>query len=571
MTLTHPEARRFFMTIPEAVAGAARPAGPAPRGLYLLDMGEPVLIRELAEQMIRLYGYEPGTDIPIVYTGLRPGEKLQERLWAEGDSVQPTECPKLLLLDRKYALNGKLNAVLDSLRPICFFREDSPQAYRNRRMLRETLKRIIPDLRLPDESPPINSPMPAFIDDLRPDDCLAGAVARSPNACGLLRELALPELPEGCFGLSAADIPGDPILECLELRVPALAAERVLHPGQPLALLGAADAEQAAELAAAVRLAVDPEPPLAGLSDGGPRSADAGWSWRRGASAEAFAGAAHIVEGEYRCESLPPEAVDPVGAVAEWDGRVLLLHALTADPFDLRRQLARLLDLPERRVRVRTAASGPLEGRLLPALLAAAHAALLAWRSGRSVRLIYDPREQALWASGSSNAVVRHRTALDPSGVPIGAQVSLELDGGAFSPADQGALEEAVRSGAGLPEPGAGRPLVGKLQASGRSPAGPGGGLVRRRAARLAPAGGGPAGSLRVAPPSGRAPARRGKRGAGAGRGPVGFPPALRGLRRGPRPPRARPRPCAASGWPSAPRRTAPWGRCGWCWERTGS
>jgi FlaA1/EpsC-like NDP-sugar epimerase len=104
--------------------------------------------------VIRLYGYEPGADIPIVYTGLRPGEKLQERLYAEGDRVQPTEYPKLLLLDRKYALNGKLNAVLDSLRPICFFRAEEPQAYRNRRMLRETLKRIIPDLRLPDDEPP---------------------------------------------------------------------------------------------------------------------------------------------------------------------------------------------------------------------------------------------------------------------------------------------------------------------------------------------------------------------------------------------------------------------------------
>jgi len=155
VTLTHPEARRFFMTIPEAVSLVLQAGGVGrPRGLYLLDMGEPVLIRELAEQMIRLYGYEPGTDIPVVYTGLRPGEKLEERLWAEGDSVQPTECPKLLLLDRKYALNGRLNAVLDSLRPICFFREDSPQAYRDRRMLRETLKRIIPDLRLPADEPP---------------------------------------------------------------------------------------------------------------------------------------------------------------------------------------------------------------------------------------------------------------------------------------------------------------------------------------------------------------------------------------------------------------------------------
>jgi FlaA1/EpsC-like NDP-sugar epimerase len=155
VTLTHPEARRFFMTIPEAVSLVLQAGGVGrPRGLYLLDMGEPMLIRELAEQMIRLYGYEPGADIPVVYTGLRPGEKLEERLWAVGDSVQPTECPKLLLLDRKYALNGKLNAVLDSLRPICFFREDSPQAYRNRRMLRETLKRIIPDLRLPEDEPP---------------------------------------------------------------------------------------------------------------------------------------------------------------------------------------------------------------------------------------------------------------------------------------------------------------------------------------------------------------------------------------------------------------------------------
>ena len=155
LTLTHPEARRFFMTIPEAVSLVLQAGGVGrPRGLYLLDMGEPVLIRELAEQMIRLYGYEPGTDIPIVYMGLRPGEKLQERLWAEGDNPLPTEYPKLLALDRKYALNGKLDAVLESLRPICFFREESPQAFRNRRMLRETLKRIIPDLRLPDDEPP---------------------------------------------------------------------------------------------------------------------------------------------------------------------------------------------------------------------------------------------------------------------------------------------------------------------------------------------------------------------------------------------------------------------------------
>lgn len=155
LTITHPQARRYFMTIPEAVSLVLQAGGVGkPGGLYLLDMGEPVLIRELAEQMIRFYGYEPETEIPIVYTGLRPGEKLEERLWAEGDAPMPTEYAKLLVLDRKYALNGKLPAVLERLRPICFFDPAFPQAYRNRRMLRETLKRIIPNLRLPSDEPP---------------------------------------------------------------------------------------------------------------------------------------------------------------------------------------------------------------------------------------------------------------------------------------------------------------------------------------------------------------------------------------------------------------------------------
>jgi CO/xanthine dehydrogenase Mo-binding subunit len=289
--------------------------------------------------------------------------------------------------------------------------------------------------------------MPVFIDDLRPAGCLAEAVVRSTFPRGVLRELAFPELPPDCWGLTAADIPGEPELECREVRLPALAAGRFLYEGQPLALLGAPDGELASELAEAVRIAADAEAGPAGPSTE-PRPENEGWSWRRGERpAAAFAGAAHIVEGEYRCSSLPFEAVDPVGAVAEWEGRVLLVHALTADPFDLRRQLARLLDLPERRVRVRAADSGPLQGRELPALLAAAHVALLAWRSGRPARLICDPRDQALWGTDSAAVLVRHRTALDSAGLPIGSQVSLLLEVGAYPPSGHRGLEEAARCG----------------------------------------------------------------------------------------------------------------------------
>jgi len=124
------------------------------RGLYLLDMGEPVSIEELAEQLIRFYGYEPHTEIPLVYTGLRPGEKLEERLWSKDDRAVATKYRKILKLDRQYALNGRLDRVVDRLEPICFFDPGRADEYRNRQALRGALKQIVPTLRVPQDEPP---------------------------------------------------------------------------------------------------------------------------------------------------------------------------------------------------------------------------------------------------------------------------------------------------------------------------------------------------------------------------------------------------------------------------------
>ncbi len=98
VTVTHPEITRYFMTIPEAVSLILQ-AGAMGKGgeIFVLDMGEPVLIKDLAEQMIRLSGLEPGKDIEIVYTGLRPGEKLYEELLHKSEGLQPTSHEKLLL------------------------------------------------------------------------------------------------------------------------------------------------------------------------------------------------------------------------------------------------------------------------------------------------------------------------------------------------------------------------------------------------------------------------------------------------------------------------------------------
>jgi FlaA1/EpsC-like NDP-sugar epimerase len=97
VTVTHPDMERYFMTIPEAVqlivqAGAIGESG----DIFVLDMGKPVKIVDLAHNMIRLSGREPERDIPIEFIGVRPGEKLHEDLWAEGEAAVPTSHPKIL-------------------------------------------------------------------------------------------------------------------------------------------------------------------------------------------------------------------------------------------------------------------------------------------------------------------------------------------------------------------------------------------------------------------------------------------------------------------------------------------
>jgi FlaA1/EpsC-like NDP-sugar epimerase len=97
VTVTHPEMTRYFMTIPEAVSLVVQAGAIGGRGqVYVLDMGEPVKIIDLARNMIRLSGKEPETEIPIAFVGVRPGEKLHEELWTEGETVGPTSHPKIL-------------------------------------------------------------------------------------------------------------------------------------------------------------------------------------------------------------------------------------------------------------------------------------------------------------------------------------------------------------------------------------------------------------------------------------------------------------------------------------------
>ncbi len=107
VTITHPEMKRFFMTIPEAVYLVLQAASMGSGGeTFVLNMGEQVRILDLAEDLIRLSGLEPGKDIEIVFTGIRPGEKLSEDLWDAGELLQQTKHPDISRLDETQPLMG---------------------------------------------------------------------------------------------------------------------------------------------------------------------------------------------------------------------------------------------------------------------------------------------------------------------------------------------------------------------------------------------------------------------------------------------------------------------------------
>ena len=137
VTVTHPEIIRYFMTIPEAVNLVLQCGAYAKGGeIFILDMGEPVKILDLAKKMIRLSGHVPGEDIKIEFTGLRPGEKLYEELLISEDNLVETENDRIFVAHMSEIDVAEMSRKISTL---------IAHAYEEDRNIREEIKEIVPE------------------------------------------------------------------------------------------------------------------------------------------------------------------------------------------------------------------------------------------------------------------------------------------------------------------------------------------------------------------------------------------------------------------------------------------
>lgn len=146
VTVTGENVERYFMTIPESCSLVLETGGVGENGKsYLLDMGEPLNILDMAKQIINFSGLEPGRDIKIKIIGLREGERESEPLWLKEEEPKKTAYEKILELKNLEFDEDKLNRLLEELEPICFWRGDE-EKFRNKAKLVSILRKAVPSL-----------------------------------------------------------------------------------------------------------------------------------------------------------------------------------------------------------------------------------------------------------------------------------------------------------------------------------------------------------------------------------------------------------------------------------------
>jgi CO/xanthine dehydrogenase Mo-binding subunit len=268
-----------------------------------------------------------------------------------------------------------------------------------------------------------------YADDLTFPGMLFGRTIRSTIPCGQLAGVHLESDPAGFTVADWRDIPGRNVVALLEDDQPCLVEREIRHVAEPVLLLAHPDREALWE--ARVRLDEEPGEPLFD-----PERSPTAFKTiliEKGDLDRGFAEADHVVEGTYRTGHQEHVYIEPNGVVAVPEAGGITVHGSIQCPYYVHRALVELLGPAVSQVRVvQTETGGGFGGKEEYPSMIAGHAALLALKAGRPVKLVYDRMEDLLATTRRHPSIVRHRTGVRKDGRIVAMDVEVILDGGAY-------------------------------------------------------------------------------------------------------------------------------------------
>jgi CO/xanthine dehydrogenase Mo-binding subunit len=268
-----------------------------------------------------------------------------------------------------------------------------------------------------------------YVDDLAFPRMIFGRTIRSTIASGEIVSVRFASDLTGFVVADFRDVPGRNVIAMIQDDQPCLAERRIRHPEEPILLLAHEDREKL--LAAKVDLEYLEEPSVFDPEE----SSHAFKSIRieKGELAKGFAEADRIVEGEYRTGHQEHVAIEPNGVIAVPENGGITIHGSMQCPYYVHRALMVLLGLPADRVRVvQTETGGGFGGKEDYPSIIAGHAAILALKARRPVKLVYDRGEEMAATTKRHPSVVRHRTGVTSGGRITAMEIDVILDGGAY-------------------------------------------------------------------------------------------------------------------------------------------
>lgn len=284
-----------------------------------------------------------------------------------------------------------------------------------------------------------------YVDDMTLPGMLYGATVRSQIPRGKIRKIVFgPEVAWDEFVIvSAKDIPGRNCIALIADDQPCLAQELINHPEEPILLLAHPDRHLLPKAVAAVSIEYEPLPAIFTIQES-ERCAEIIWGMNnvfktylveKGDVDEVWGKADYIVEGEYRTGAQEQLYIENNGMIAAFDPQQgITVWGSLQCPYYVHKALMALCDLPADKVRVvQMETGGAFGGKEEYPSMIAAHATLLAIKSGRPVKIIYDRMEDMTATTKRHPSRTRHRTAVSKDGEILGGEIEFTIDGGAYT------------------------------------------------------------------------------------------------------------------------------------------